>query len=156
MLKIKIPGTENLQLKHLVLDFNGTVAEDGHLLPGVKEKLEILQKNLQIHILTADTYGSASGELKNLPVRLEIIPAENQDQAKEELIKSLGEKEVAAIGNGRNDRLMLKKSTLGIMVIQKEGAAVEAFWAADVLCLSIQDALDLFLYPQRLKATLRK
>ncbi len=35
MLEIDIPGKSTLKLSHLVLDYNGTVACDGHLLPGV-------------------------------------------------------------------------------------------------------------------------
>ena len=65
-----------------------------------------------------------------------------------------GEKCVC-IGNGRNDCLMLKAATPGIVVVQAEGAAVEAVLGADVVTCSILDALDLLLCPQRLAATLR-
>jgi soluble P-type ATPase len=61
----------------------------------------------------------------------------------------------ACLGNGRNDVLMLKNAALGIAVVGKEGAAVEAILAARVVALSILDALDLLLRPLRLKATLR-
>jgi len=37
MLDVDIPGFARLQLKHLVLDFNGTLAVDGILPSGVKE-----------------------------------------------------------------------------------------------------------------------
>ena len=59
------------------------------------------------------------------------------------------------MGNGRNDRLMLDEAALGVVVVQREGAAVETLLAADVVCQSIVDALDLLLNPLRLKATLR-
>jgi soluble P-type ATPase len=59
MLEINIPGGRKLQLKHMVLDYNGTIAFDGDLIEGLKENLEALADKLQIHILTADTFGKA-------------------------------------------------------------------------------------------------
>ena len=35
MLTISIPGGATLDIEHLVLDYNGTLAVDGVLLPGV-------------------------------------------------------------------------------------------------------------------------
>jgi len=42
MLDITIPGYKQLQLHHLVLAFNGTLASDGSLLAGVKPLLHEL------------------------------------------------------------------------------------------------------------------
>jgi len=42
MLEIDIPGTGLLRLQHLVLDYNGTLATDGALLPGVDERARTL------------------------------------------------------------------------------------------------------------------
>ena len=39
MLEVVIPGAETLRLDFLVADFNGTLALDGALLPGVMEAL---------------------------------------------------------------------------------------------------------------------
>jgi len=36
-----------------------------------------------------------------------------------------------------------------------EGCAVETMHAADILCGSIRDAMELLIYPKRLVATLR-
>ena len=60
-----------------------------------------------------------------------------------------------AIGNGRNDILMLKEALLGIGIVQMEGASTAIFGAADLLCTSIINALNLLLHPTRLQATLR-
>jgi hypothetical protein len=49
MLDITIPGYRQLQLHHLVLDFNGTLAFDGVLCVGVRGRLDDLGKQLQIH-----------------------------------------------------------------------------------------------------------
>jgi soluble P-type ATPase len=61
----------------------------------------------------------------------------------------------AAIGNGRNDRLMLGAAALGIAVIGPEGLHTEALTAADILALSIDEALGLLDDPRTLTATLR-
>ena len=41
MLTVKIPGREELVLNHLVLDYNGTIAEDGAIIAGIAERLEV-------------------------------------------------------------------------------------------------------------------
>ena len=58
MLDIKIPGAQPLRLSHLILDYNGTLACGGAIFKEVAERLEILAKYLEIHIVTADTFGS--------------------------------------------------------------------------------------------------
>ena len=50
---------------------------------------------------------------------------------------------------------MLLAAALGIVVVQREGASVQALMAADVVVPDIRTALDLLAYPQRLVATLR-
>lgn len=155
MLDINIPGAQPLRLRHLILDYNGTLACDGSLLKGVAERLRILAKLLEIHIVTADTFGSVRTQVAHLPVHLAVIPPEKQAQAKAAYIDNLGPANSVAIGNGRNDALMLQQATLGIAVMQTEGAATAALLAAEVVTPGIIDALDLLLHPDRLKATLR-
>ncbi len=155
MIRITIPGYKTLELAHLVLDFNGTMARDGALLPGVRERLEDLAGELRIHVLTADTFGKARSVLRDLPCTLEILSAEDQATAKLAYVQRLGPASVVCIGNGRNDRLMLRGASLGIAVIQEEGAAMETLMAADIVCASITSALELLSHPLRLIATLR-
>jgi soluble P-type ATPase len=57
---IKIPGNKDLQLEHLVLDFNGTLACDGRLIQGVRERLKAMADQIKIHVLTADTFGGVA------------------------------------------------------------------------------------------------
>ena len=154
MLEIAIPGYKKLQIEHLVLD-NGILACDGTLLEGVRERLETLANTLKIYVLTADTFGKAESELRGLPCELSVLSPDNQDIRKLEFIKHLGTDRTVCIGNGRNDRLMIKEAALGIVLCQEEGAAVEAILAGDVLCPNISAALELMIYPLRLVATLR-
>ena len=155
MIDIEIPGGAVLKLEHLVLDYNGTIALDGDLIEGVEELLKQLAENIHLHVLTADTHGTVKAKVAAINCRLQVIGEDAQDQQKGEYIKSLGKKSVAAIGNGRNDAVMLSIAALGISVLQNEGASPAAINASDIFCKDIRDALELLLRPERLKATLR-
>ena len=155
MITVDVPGFRELRLEHLVLDYNGTIAEDGRLLLGVAESIIALAKTIRIHIVTADTFGLAAEHLAGLPVELTIISGVAQADRKLEFVKSLNADLVVAIGNGRNDRQMLEAAAVGIALIQREGGAVEAIKSADVIATDIRDALGLLQQPKRLIATLR-
>ena len=155
MIEIKIPGNKILQLEHLVLDYNGTIAFDGALIDGVKACLAELSQMLTIHVITADTFGSVKKALEDIDCKLAIIPLDHQDVAKLEYVENLGCEQTVSMGNGVNDRLMIKASALGVAVIQGEGAAFETLASADVVCTDILSALSLLSNPLRLIATLR-
>jgi soluble P-type ATPase len=155
MIEIDIPGYKTLQLSHLVLDHNGTLAVDGLLVAGVRDSLNRLSADMAVHVLTADTFGKAKSQLKGVPCKLSILPSANQDIGKLEYVKKLGAEHAVCIGNGRNDRLMLKEAALGIAVILEEGTAAETLASADVICKDILSALELLSNPLRLTATLR-
>ncbi len=155
MIEVNIPGYRTLVFSFLVLDYNGTIACDGHLIPGVRDRLEALSKSVAIHILTADTFGSVQKEMTGIPCEVVVIGKENQTQAKADYVRQLEAQKTVSVGNGRNDALMLKEAVLGIAVIQEEGGAVETLLAADIVTHGILDALDLLLHPLRLTATLR-
>ena len=155
MIEIKIPGNKILQLEHLVLDYNGTIAFDGALIDGVKECLAELSQMLTIHVITADTFGSVKKALEDIDCKLAVIPLDHQDVAKLEYVKNLGCEQTVSMGNGVNDRLMLKASALGVAVIQGEGAAFETLASAHMICTDILSALSLLIHPLRLTATVR-
>jgi len=149
MIKISIPGFNDLELRHLVSDYNGT------LLPGVAALLKELSEQLEIHVITADTFGLAASQLAHLPVKLKIIPLESQSEAKLAFVDELGAEYVIAFGNGRNDRLMLKASAVGVALLQVEGGSAETQASTNVISKDILDALNLLKNPKRLIATLR-
>ena len=155
VLEINIPDYGQLRLEHLVLDYNGTLAYDGQLLAGVGRRLSTLSAQLKIHVLTADTFGSVNSALTGLPCQVVILPPGNQDKGKLSYVGQFHPATCVCMGNGRNDRLMLKAAALGIAVLQEEGASVSALTAADVVCPNILAALDLLTHPNRLVATLR-
>lgn len=156
MIEIHIPGVGPCRFEHMVLDVNGTIACDGRLLSGVKERLDRLGERIEVHVVTADTHGTQASIDQQLGLAATRIPPTDQAQAKLSLIQHLGPETVVAIGNGANDALMLEHAALGILVIGDEGAAVDALLRADVVVTDIGAALDLLLYPNRLIATWRR
>ena len=155
MIEITIPGYKNFRFEHLVLDFNGTLAFDGYLLPGVKEQLQVLSEHLSIHVVTADTFGIAGTELEGIKCKLTVLSEVDQANGKFDYLKQIGVGSSVCIGNGRNDQLILKEAALGIVVILDEAAARETLLVADVVCPTIISALELLSNPLRLVATLR-
>jgi P-type E1-E2 ATPase len=155
MFELDIPGFGPVYLEHLVSDFTGTLSMDGRLLPGVRERLNTISGFMKIHILTADTFGMAKAELKDIPCDIFILTGKNHDAQKEEYVRKLDAERVIAFGNGNNDRRMLRAAHVGMAVSQGEGCAVEAIFAADVHVTDANIGLDLLLQPKRLKATLR-
>jgi soluble P-type ATPase len=155
MLDVEVPGFRRLKLENLVLDYNGTLAQDGELVPGVAERLEALSGKLAICVLTADTFGKAREGLEGIPCELIVLPAGDQAARKLRHVEKLGADTTVCVGNGKNDALMLGMAALGIAVVLEEGAARETIESADILCNSVTSALDLLLNPMRLVATLR-
>ncbi len=152
---IEIPGRGTLRLAHLVLDVNGTLACDGVLEPGVAERIARLRERLEVHLLTADTHGGQAAIDRALSLSaVRVRPGQERAQKAAFLRALAGES--AACGNGANDVAMLEAAALGIAVLGREGLCREALAAADVLCASGADALDLLLHPARLRATLRR
>ena len=154
MITIDIPGWENVTVENVVLDLNGTIATDGKISNDVKEKIKSLSQKLKVYILTADTQGTASDESKDIGIELVKIPEEDSMNKKLSFFKTLNLERTIAVGNGNNDQLILREAALGIAVLGDEGLSSLALKNADILVKSIHDALDLFLKPKRLIATL--
>ena len=154
MIQIDIPGRETITIEHLVLDYNGTVAEDGHLIPGVAERLAELKELVEVHVLTADTYGTVRAQCDPIGIHVETFPRAGAAECKLEIVEKLGAN-VMCVGNGFNDVLMFGPAALSVAVIEKEGAFAGLIAHADVLTTSILDALDLLVRTDRLRATLR-
>ncbi len=156
MITLDIPGSGIIKIEHFVTDFSGTLSEDGCLLSGVKEKLNALSEEVQVHVLTSDTFGRAHKELERINCTVHILEGSDHAGQKEKYVISLGAEKVVALGNGNNDARMLEAAEIGIAVCLKEGCSVEALTAAKILVMSPLDAIGLLLNPKRLIATLRK
>jgi soluble P-type ATPase len=152
MRRYTVPGADTIEIEHVVLDLNGTLSDRGELIAGIADRLTTLARDLALHLVTADTLGTASRLAAELPVSVVTISLGSE---KADLVRGLGPDRTIAIGNGRNDEQMLRLAALGIAVIGPEGAATSAVLAADIVCVSILDALDLLLDERTLASTLR-
>jgi soluble P-type ATPase len=156
MISMSIPGWGNMEIENIVLDLNGTIATDGKIPLEVKEKISLLSDRARIYILTADSQGTASEEISDREVELVKVSEEDSTEVKLRVLESLDPTRTVVIGNGNNDHLILKEAALGIGVLGDEGISTSAMKNADVIVKNISDALDLFLKPKRLIATLRE
>ena len=154
MIKIEIPGRETIEIEHVVLDYNGTIALDGRLIAGAAERIWELSKLARVYVLTADTYGTVQAQCAGLGAEIRTFPRANAADCKEEIARSLGGK-AACIGNGFNDIKMFGIAELAIAVMDGEGVCAALIGHADVLVRSAEEGLDLLLKPDRLRATLR-
>ena len=156
MISIEIPGVGRLQVESVLFDWNGTLAADGELIPGVKEKIESLSERVNIYVLTADTHGTVEMKIQDLKAELVRIPPEESRKGKQTFLRTLKPKTIVSIGNGSNDSSILKESALGIAVLGKEGLSLAAMKNADLVVKDVFDAMDFLLKPKRLIATLRE
>jgi P-type E1-E2 ATPase len=156
MIELNIPGRGRLQLRHLVLDVNGTLAVDGALLDGIATRLLTLRDRLKVHLVTADTHGLQAIIDRQLNLQAVRLRAGDESVQKAEFVQGLGAETTAAIGQGANDAGMLKTAMVGICVFSPEGTAAEALLAADLVMPDIFSALDLFEKPLRIVASMRK
>jgi soluble P-type ATPase len=155
MIEVAVPFAKTYAIENLLLDLNGTLAVDGAVLPGVKQRLQSLSSEVAITLLTCDTHGNASTIANALGIAVHVVNREREAEAKAAFAASIGPERTAAIGNGMSDMLMLHSCAIGVVVIGSEGAAVPAILAADIVTTDILDALDLFRHKVRLVATLR-
>jgi P-type E1-E2 ATPase len=155
-LTLEVPGWATLHLAHLVLDVNGTISLDGMLLAGVDDRLVALQRQVVVHLVSADTQGRLDAIADELGLQAQRLTQGLEAEQKARFVQALGADQVVAVGNGANDVAMLQAAALGIAVLGPEGMATAALTAADVLVGSIHDALDLLTQPRRLVATLRR
>ena len=154
MIKIDIPGRETIEIEHIVLDYNGTVALDGRLMAGAAERMEKLGQLARIYVLTADTYGTVQAQCAGRGIEVKAFPQANAAERKAEMVRALCGG-TACIGNGLNDIGMFDAADLSIAVMDGEVVCAALISHADVLVRSAEEGLDLLLKPDRLRATLR-
>lgn len=156
MIAITLPNGDQYSLKNAVFDYNGTLAEDGILVAGVKELLEELVTKITVSVLTADTFGLARTQLESIKgICLTIIETGNEASQKLEFIKSCGKESTICFGNGANDMGMFVEAALAVAVIGSEGAYQPTIAQADIVVTNPRNAILLLLKPTRMVATLR-
>lgn len=154
--QITVPYYKILILRHVVLDYNGTLAEDGVLKDEARSRLEALAERYSVHVITSDTFGSVKKELAGFDVSVVVLQSDDHTAEKASYIDTLGRVHCAAVGNGNNDAEMLKQAELGIALIGDEGCSTRTLLSSDIVCSGIKEAMELLLKDKRLIATLRK
>ena len=110
-------------------------------------------------MITVKIPGWGNMEIENIVLDLNGTIATDgkiSSEVKLRVLESLDPTKTVAVGNGNNDHLILKEAALGIAVLGEEGMSVMAMQDADIVVKNISEALDLFLKPKRLIATLRE
>ncbi len=153
---VEIPGFKKVDIKDVIFDYNGTLAKDGKLKDSTKKLLKKLCENFRVYVITADTFGSVQKELKDFNLDIKILHSTDHTKEKESFIKSFKDGDTISFGNGNNDALMLKASSISIAIIGDEGCSKEALLNSTLVCKEIDGAINLMLNPRRLIATLRR
>lgn len=149
-----IPGQNQLEIKTLILDLNGTLSVAGTVPEGVKERLDQLKsKGFKVLFFTGNTRNDADELAASLGIEWKL--AKNAED-KKNLALELEPETCASIGNGLIDLELMKAVKLRIVTLQAEGVHVQTMLNSDIVIPTINDALDLFIDEQRLIATLRK
>ena len=153
---INVPQTGKYDIENIVFDYNGTIANNGIIIDGVLEKIVDLSKSFNVHIITADTFSTVRESFKGTNVNINIIDKDYGSEQKEKFIDKLGFDKTIALGNGRNDELMLKKSIISIAVLNDEGVSVKAINSADFLIKDINNFFEMIYDTNKMIAILRK
>src|SRR5579871_842131 len=106
---IDIPRFGVRRVRTLVSDYTGTHSRGGRLIPGVRRRLIRLARLVDIVIVTSDSFGTAHEQLKGIPHHIErLSETKRADIQKRQLVERYDPQYVAALGNGNNDRMLLK------------------------------------------------
>ncbi len=155
MIRVEIPGRARpLEICHVVLDYNGTIAVGGVLLPEAASRAAELRRAVKLHILTADTYGTVREQCAALGAVVHTFPRAGAGERKKEIVRGL-EGGAACFGNGYNDIPMFGEAALSVAVLEGEGVCAALLPHADILVRSAAEGLDLLLNPDRIRAALR-
>jgi soluble P-type ATPase len=158
-ISLDIPGFGLREIDVLLTDFTGTLSRAGRLVPGVRERLRRLAEVVEIHVITADTFGFAREELQGVPLTVHRLEGAGIDIQKQQYGAKLPLQRCAVLGNGNNDRLLLKAAKesggLAIAVDNGEGCATDAILNSHLFIAGAANALDLLLEPKGCIATLR-
>lgn len=153
-MKYNPKGVGEIELTNIILDLNGTLAVNGKIAEGVKERLgKLSELGYQIILFTGDQRGNAAQLTAELGISFKKA---STSEEKEALTKELEVDKTVAIGNARIDIGTFKGTKLRIATVQAEGIHTGILEHVDILVPSINDALDLLINQNTFEATMRK
>lgn len=152
-MKYSVPGGEDFELDTIVLDLNGCLSVHGEVVEGVAPRIAALKESdFKIVLFTGDIRGTAKEICDSLGIEFVITHSGAEKEAE---MKKLGPN-CAAVGNARIDNGTFKHARVSVLTLQAEGIHADCLGKVDIIVPSIVDALDLFLHPDSLCATLRE
>jgi len=150
---IQTPNNQKIEIKNIVLDLNGTLANYSQISEKTKDLLKQLKKlDYRLILISGDIRGNARKIAKELDLEL-FLGANSQEKAVQ--MQQFEKSQTAAIGNARIDIGTFQNAAISIATIQSEGIHPEILKHIDILVTSIEDALKLFTDSKTLEATLR-
>ena len=156
MIVIQRPGQEPLEIEFIVLNFEGTFATDRRVHPKAKDKINLLSKRAKIFVFTTGEKESVSAVLRNVKAEVIYLKEGEASRGKLDFLQRLGPHRTVAIGSGMSDVEMIEQSALRIGVMGREGTLAGVIGKADLVFMTILDALDFLLKPLRQKTVLGK
>jgi soluble P-type ATPase len=153
-MKYNIPEVGELEINTIVLDLNGTLSVMGKIVDGVRERITTLKKlGIKVILFTGDQRGNVADLSNELGIEYRTAASSAE---KEKLFFELDPKTTEAIGNARIDIGKFKHAAISIATLQAEGIHTGILPYVDIIVPSINNALDLFIDGDALKATMRK
>lgn len=157
---LDLPGVGPKHITTLLTDFTGTLSHGGKLSENVRDALCRLAELLDVHVLTADTFGVARQQLAGVPVQIFFLDGKDHTAQKRDYGARFGFEHCAVLGNGNNDSLLLQAAKqaggIAIAVDNGEGCSTEALLQSSIFIVGARNAIDLLLEPKRCLATLRR
>lgn len=151
-MKYDVPRVGILEFDTIVLDLNGTLSVKWKISDETKEKISKLRElGFTIYLLTGDARWTGQALCDNLWIDLVVTQGSDEKAA---FMKKIGKEKTVAIWNARIDIGMFEHAGLSIATIQAEWIHRTILQYVDIVIPSIEDALDLFIDWDSLRATM--
>ena len=151
-MKYDVPRVGILEFDTIVLDLNGTLSVKWMISDETKEKISRLRElGFTIYLLTGDARWTGQTLCDNLWIDLVVTQGSKEKAA---FMKKIGKEKTVAIGNARIDIGMFQNAALSIATIQSEWIHTAILEHVDIIIPNIEDALDLFIDWDSLRATM--
>ncbi|TXT66486.1 MAG: putative Haloacid dehalogenase [Promethearchaeota archaeon] len=156
--KYIIPNVGTLKISTILFDINGTLQFQGKVSAQLIKLFKRLKMEFNVILISSDTRGNLKNIANKLGTTYIRINPENQTdtEAKNMELIRIGKEHTIAVGNGRNDALMLKNAALGILILGSEGASTKSLLNSDIVFTNPIDAIHFLLDEKAVVATLRR
>jgi len=152
-----IPNFGKFEIHNILIDLNGTLTNFGNIPNDVRYIIQEMKKFFNIYVISSNTRGTLDEIAEELDIKAVHIPkSKSEKESKLTTLRVLNPDQTIAIGNGNNDLEIITQAAIGIAVLGKEGASVQALISSDLIVQNISDAFKILLDERALIATLRK